>query len=74
MSGIRKKALKSGKFQGWFIDFNGERKFFVGTRNKSESLRIADRLEDEHRQIRLGYRPIPKSSDKSANYSFQEIY
>ncbi len=72
MAGIRGKPNKGGKYQAWFVDFNGKRKFFTGTRQKSETLKIAQRLEDEHRQIRLGYRPPPKSSHKYRDKSFEE--
>ncbi len=62
MAGVRKKPRKNGKYQGWFTDQNGKRKFFEGTKNRAETRRMADRLEDEHRQIRLGYRPRNVSS------------
>ena len=64
MAGVRKKPNPGGKYHGWFVDAIGKRKFFTGTHNKAETLRIAERLEDEHRQIRLGYRPVPRSTDK----------
>jgi len=73
MAGIRKKAQLGGRFQGWFIDFNGKRKFFTGTHSKSDTQRMAERLEDEHRQVRLGYRPAPKSSDKHRARPFGEV-
>lgn len=59
MAGVRSKRRSSGKFQGWFTDYTGERKWFDGTRSRAETLRMAQRLEDEHRQIRLGYVPYP---------------
>ena len=72
MAGVRKKPKNNGKFQAWFVDFTGKRKFFTGTRRKSETLKIAQRLEDEHKQIRLGYRPVPKSAQKHRNKPFEE--
>jgi len=72
MAGVRKKPKKSGKFQAWFFDFTGKRKFFTGTQRKSETLKIAQRLEDEHKQIRLGYKPVPKSAQKHRNKPFEE--
>ena len=47
MAGVRKKPSKGGKFQGWFVDAGGKQRFFTGTRSKTETQRIADRLEDE---------------------------
>ncbi|MFH1743386.1 MAG: site-specific integrase [bacterium] len=73
MAGVRKKALRSGKYQGWFVDYSGKRKFFVGTHIRSETGRMADRLEDEHRQICLGYRPVPNPSNKHATRPFAEV-
>jgi len=70
MAGVRKKKLVSGKYQGWFVDQTGERRFFAGTHNSRETLRIAEKLEDDHRQIRLGYREAPKVDSK---HSFTEI-
>jgi len=59
MAGVRSQRRSSGKFQGWFTDYTGERKWFDGTRSRAETLRTAQHLEDEHRQMRLGYAPIP---------------
>jgi len=72
MAGVRKKPKKSGKYQAWFFDFTGKRKFFTGTQRRIETLKIAQRLEDEHKQIRLGYRPAPKSAQKHRNKLFEE--
>ena len=63
MAGVRSKPLSRGKFRGFFVDMDGRQKLFTGTRSKAETLRIAKRLEDEHRQIRLGYRPAPVAAD-----------
>jgi len=70
MAGVRKKA---GRYQGWYRDYEGNRKFFTGTRNRLNTLRIAKRLEDDHRQIKLGYRPVPKTADKHKKRPFVEV-
>jgi len=57
MAGVRNKPRKSGKYQGFFINSEGRRQFFAGVRNREETLRMARRLEDDHRQVALGYRP-----------------
>jgi len=59
MAGARKKPLKSGKYQGWYTNYNGKQTFFVGTSNRRETLRAANRFEDEHRKIALGELPVP---------------
>ena len=59
MAGVRRKPQSSGKYQGYFVTIDGRRKFFVGTRSRPETLRMvrmAQRSEDDYRQIRLGYR------------------
>jgi hypothetical protein len=38
MAGVRSKRRSSGKFQGWFTDYMGERKWFDGTRSRAETL------------------------------------
>jgi integrase len=73
MAGVRKKAIQGGKYQGWFIDAIGKRRFFTGTRAKAEMLRMAQRLEDEHRQVRLGYRPALQSADIHRHRPFAEV-
>jgi hypothetical protein len=73
MAGVRKKPIQGGKYQGWFIDAIGKRRFFTGTRAKAETLRIAQRLEDEHRQVRLGYRPAVQSADMHRHRPFTEV-
>ena len=73
MAGVRNEPLSSGKYRGWFTDMNGKQKAFTGTKKKAETLRMAQRLEDEHRQIRLGYRPVPVSADKHRTRPFSEV-
>lgn len=72
MAGVRKKPNPGGKYHGWFIDAAGKRIFFTGTRSKADTLKMAERLEDEHRQVRLGYRPAPSSADTQRKRPFAE--
>ena len=73
MAGVRKKPTKSGKYQGWFVDAAGKQRFFTGTRSKTATQHLAERLEDEHRQVRLGYRPAPQAADKQRHRSVEEV-
>ena len=73
MAGVRTKPQSSGKYQGWFIAMDGRSTFFVGTRSRSDTLRMARRFEDEHRQIRLGYRPPPRPSDRHQTRPVAEV-
>ena len=69
MAGVRRTKDRNGKFhKNWrfhFVDYRGKRKWGTGTSSKSDTLRAAQALEEEHRLIRLGYRPLPKSSEKA---------
>jgi hypothetical protein len=49
MAGARKRTNRSGKFQGWFVDATGKRKFFTLTHDKGETLAMARKLEDVRR-------------------------
>ena len=73
MAGVRNKPEPNGKFKGWYYNAQKKRKHVVLTRNKSESLRIVQKLEDEHRQVRLGYRPVPNSANKHKFRPFCEM-
>ena len=52
---------------GCSVSRSGLCRFFVGTTRRSATLKIAQRLEDDHRQIRFGCRPVPKSAEAGAN-------
>ena len=68
MAGICREPLNNGKYKSWYMDWRGKQKFFVGTTNPKETLAMARHFEDEHRQIRLGYRPIPKASQRARDF------
>ncbi len=51
MAGVR---LKGRKYQGWYMDCRGTRRWFTGTSKKLETRRMAEDLEEKHRKIRLG--------------------
>ena len=63
MAGIRKKPLPSGKYQGWFRNWQRKREYFLGTTISKETLRMARQLEDHHRRIIVGDLPPPKASN-----------
>lgn len=72
MAGTRRRKDKNGKprpfYEGWFIDWQGKQRFFKGTSNQKETLRIAKEEENHHRKIRLGYLPPPKSSNITRSF------
>ena len=73
MAGVRKKPrVRDGNYQGWYINAVGTRTFFTGAQSRDETLRMARRLEDDHRQVRFGYRPASTSADRHKAYRFSE--
>ncbi len=53
------------RFKYRFKDWTGRRKGGTGTTNKTETQKLADRLEMRAKEIREGIRPKPKASDKA---------
>ncbi len=72
MPGARKKPNSSGRYQGFFIDQQGNKKYFTGSKKRSETIRIARKLEDDARQVRLGYREPRQSHYKYRDRSIIE--
>ena len=82
MAGVR-STPRCGKYVGWYTNMHGKQTFFAGMsaigpaptrrKNRVETLRMAERFEDDHRQIRLGYRPAPKSADKHRATPIQAV-
>lgn len=65
MPGVRR--LPSGKLQGWYRDTAGRRCYWTAEDRgvtKAQVRAIVARLEDEHRQVRLGYRPARTTADR----------
>ena len=63
MAGVTATPFRKGRYRGYYRDRLGKRRFFLGTRGQSETRRMAARLEDDERQIALGYRSAPTSAD-----------
>jgi hypothetical protein len=72
MAGARKRPSSSGRYQGFFVDYNGKKKYFTGSKRRSETIRIARKLEEDHRQIRLGYREPQQTHFKYRDRSFMD--
>ena len=72
MAGARRTPSSSGKYQGFFIDHLGKKKYFTGSIKRAETLRIARKLEDDHRQIRLGYREPKQTHFKHRDRSLMD--
>lgn len=73
MAGVRSRMTSSGRFIGLYIDFAGKDRSFVGTDKRAETLAMARKFEDDHRQIRLGYRPAPTGGMKHKDRPIGEV-
>jgi len=74
MAGARKKPSKrGGNYQGYYVDFMGNRRWFTGTSNRKETIEWAHKLEAEHKQIRLGVREPYHPSLKHRNCAFVDV-
>jgi integrase len=73
MASVGKPHKNGAKFRAIYIDSNGKRKFVAGTKNRKETLAIAQKLEDDHRQVRLGYRDAPTSARKHRGRPFEDV-
>ena len=58
------------KFQ--FTDWTGRRRSSTGTTSRTETEKLAARVEAEHDAIRRGHREPPKSFNKHLNRPFEE--
>jgi integrase len=72
MAGVKSKPTKGGLYQAWFVDYTGKKKYFT-MRSKADAQRKAQRLEDEHQEIRKGLRPPPDSSARHRKRPCSEV-
>jgi hypothetical protein len=49
-------------------DRDGTQKYFTGSTSKKETLAIAQKLEADHRLVRVGYKPVPRLSEKPHDF------
>jgi hypothetical protein len=58
--------------QSFFIDETGKKRYFTGSTKRSETLHIARKLEDDCRQVKLGYRKPRQTHVKYRDRPFME--
>ena len=63
---------KSGKYRAGYTDWRGKQKKFTGTTNPKETLRLARKLEDEHREMRLTGK-APRSWEQAKGRDVAEV-
>lgn len=68
MAWVSRKPLDSGRYRAGYVDRNNDRRTFVGTTKKSDTLKAAQQFEVEEREIRIKLRAAPglKSSMPNA--------
>ena len=55
------------------MDQYGKQKFFWGSKSSKVTKEMAESLETEHRQVRLGYRPAPSPAAKHQTDLFNKV-
>ncbi|PCJ56432.1 MAG: hypothetical protein COA73_12100 [Candidatus Hydrogenedentota bacterium] len=53
----------------YYVDFRGKRKYVTGTTSYDDTKKLADVLEAEHREMRLGLRAAPAQNRVTARFS-----
>src|SRR5262245_11403047 len=71
MAGVRSKP-NGKRYQGWYRNVHGKRVWFAGTGDRRETLRMAQKLEDDAVQVRSGYRDPAKSYQRHRSKSITE--
>jgi integrase len=71
MSTVRSSPLPNGKYQASYKNAQGERVWITGTRDRRETRQIANKIEDDHHQVALGYRDPAKPWEKTKARSFR---
>jgi len=73
VDGVRQRPrVPGGRYQVFFVDESGKKRYFMGSQSKRETLQIARKLEDDARQVRLGYREARQSHFKYRDRPFAE--
>lgn len=67
MAWVASKPLPSGRYRAGYVDRNNDRKTFVGTTKKSDTLKAAQQYEVEEREIRIKLRAAPGPEELYAN-------
>ena len=61
------------KWRFQYTDYQGQRHTGTGSASKSETERLANKVEAEHGEIRRGYRPAPASADRHASDDYAAV-
>jgi len=73
MAGVYRTKDKHGKrhprWRFWYLDWKRRRRHGTGTGNRRETLAIAFRIEEEHRRIFFGFKPLPGKSDEAQSFN-----
>lgn len=69
----RKTGKPHRKWRFQYTDYTGGRRTGTGLTSKTETEKLAAKIESEHDEIRKGYRQPPSIEDKHKNDSFRTI-
>ncbi len=69
----RRTGKHHRKWRFQYTDYTGERKTGTGLTSKTETEKLAARIESEHDEIRKGYRPLPSKADKHKREEFRKF-
>jgi len=61
------------KWRFQYIHYSGKRRTGTGYTSKAATLKLANEVEAEHRLIREGYKPVPKSKSKHLKRPIKEV-
>lgn len=61
------------KWRFQYTDYLGQRHTGTGLTSKSETEKLANRIEAEHDEIRKGYRPAPSQSERRKADRFRDV-
>jgi len=73
MAWVSCKPLASGRYRAGYVTRDKERKTFVGTTKKSDTLKAAQQFEVEEREIRVKLRAAPGPEEQHANRPIGEV-
>ena len=59
----KRTGIPHRQWRFYFTDYLGRRCYGTGTKDYEQTAKLAMMLEDEHREIRLGLRPVPSENE-----------
>lgn len=67
------RKIPRPRFRFEYRDYQGVRRTATGATSKTETEKLAQRVQAQHDEIRNGFRPAPKSAEKHATRPITEV-